>query len=80
MKENDNFKIDYSENINGKLFYDVIYNPTKTNFLKKAEENGNFIVNGKMMFVYQAHQAFVLWHKTMPDIDDKTIKLIEKND
>ena len=28
------------------------------------------------MFIYQAHQAFTLWHKTMPKIDQKVINLI----
>ena len=60
-----------------KLFYDVIYNPSETNFLKKAKLFGNKIENGKMMFIYQAHQAFTIWHKIMPDIDEETIKLLE---
>ena len=29
------------------------------------------------MFVYQAHQAFTIWHKVMPKIDDETIKLLD---
>ena len=29
------------------------------------------------MFVYQAHQAFTIWHKIMPEIDDETIKLLD---
>ena len=30
-----------------------------------------------MMFIYQAHQAFTIWNKLMPKIDDEVIKLIE---
>ncbi len=30
-----------------------------------------------MMFLYQAHQAFTIWHKIMPEIDDETIKLLD---
>ena len=30
-----------------------------------------------MMFIYQAHQAFTLWHKVMPKIDEETIKLLD---
>ena len=74
---NDEIKLDY-ENIGpNKLFYDVVYNPKKTKFLSKAEKFGNKIENGKMMFIYQAHQAFTLWHKIMPKIDDETIKLLD---
>jgi len=78
LNANDKFKIDYSEGKSGKFFYDVIYNPKKTSFLKKAEEKGNIIENGKMMFIYQAHQSFTLWHEIMPKIDDETIKLLDK--
>ena len=59
------------------MFYDVIYNPTKTNFLLEGEKKGNQTENGKMMFIYQAHQAFTIWHKILPDLDDKTIKLLD---
>ena len=55
----------------------VIYSPTETNFLKKAKAYGNRTENGKMMFIYQAHQAFTIWHKLMPKIDDDVIKLVE---
>ena len=51
--------------------------PTETNFLKKAKAYGNRTENGKMMFIYQAHQAFTIWHKLMPKIDDDVIKLVE---
>jgi len=29
------------------------------------------------MFIYQAHQAFTIWNKLMPEIDDKVVSLIE---
>ena len=29
------------------------------------------------MFIYQAHQAFTIWHKIMPEKDDETIKLLD---
>tara|TARA_A100000164_G_scaffold309084_1_gene286371 strand:- start:1001 stop:1792 length:792 start_codon:yes stop_codon:yes gene_type:complete len=60
-----------------KFFYDIIYNPTKTKFLKNADLNGNRIENGKMMFIYQAHQAFTLWNKKIPKIDKEVIKLLD---
>ena len=45
--------------------------------MKKAEEKGNKVENGKMMFIYQAHQSFTIWHKKMPKIGDETIKLLD---
>ena len=79
LNQNEEIKIDYKKIGSNKLFYDVIYNPTKTKFLKKAEQFGNQIENGKMMFIYQAHQSFTLWHKIMPKIDDETIKLLDND-
>ena len=77
LKKNDNINLNFNQNGSKKLFYDVIYNPSETNFLKNAKQFGNEAVNGKMMFIYQAHQAFTIWHKIMPDIDDETIKLLD---
>ena len=76
LKNEDGLNFDYSANGPNKFFYDVIYNPRETLFLKRAKLFGNRTENGKMMFIYQAHQAFTIWHKVMPEIDEKTIKLI----
>ncbi len=78
LKNSDEIKLDYANIGSNKLFYDVIYNPPETNFLSKAKRFGNQTENGKMMFIYQAHQAFSIWHKILPDINDKTIKLLDK--
>ena len=77
LKSDDEIKLDYTDIGPNKLFYDVIYNPKQTNFLSKAKKFGNQIENGKMMFIYQAHQAFVIWHKILPNIDEETIKLLD---
>ena len=53
-----------------KLFYDVIYNPKETNFLKTGKKLGCKVSNGKMMFIYQALEAFKLWHKIHPEINE----------
>jgi len=77
LKNEDGLNFDYSAIGPNKFFYDVIYNPRETIFLKRAKLFGNIAENGKMMFIYQAHQAFTIWNKLMPEIDDKVIKLIE---
>ncbi len=79
LKNEDEIKIDYSSLGTNKFFYDVIYNPRETNFLKRAKLFGNRTENGKMMFIYQAHQAFTIWHKGMPKIDEETIKLLDND-
>ena len=77
LKNEDGLNFDYSSNGPNKFFYDVIYNPRETIFLKRAKLFGNRAENGKMMFIYQAHQAFTIWNKIMPEIDDKVLKLLE---
>tara|TARA_Y100000590_G_scaffold304589_1_gene343495 strand:- start:2670 stop:3461 length:792 start_codon:yes stop_codon:yes gene_type:complete len=77
LNKDDEIKLDYEKIGSNKLFYDVIYNPKQTKFLSKAKQFGNQTENGKMMFIYQAHQAFTIWHKIMPEIDDEIIKLLD---
>jgi len=77
LNKEDEIKLDYADLGPNKLFYDVIYNPKETKFLSKAKQFGNQTENGKMMFIYQAHQAFTLWHKVTPKIDEETIKLLD---
>ena len=78
LREKDEIELDFSNIGKDKIFYDVIYNPIETKLLKKAKDLGHRIENGKMMFIYQAHQAFTLWHKIMPDIDNEVIKLLDQ--
>jgi len=78
LNNEDGIELDYSIIGTNKFFYDVIYNPKETIFLKRAKLFGNRTENGKMMFIYQAHQAFTIWHKTMPVIDEETINLLDK--
>ena len=77
LKKEDKIKLDYDKIGSNKLFYDIIYNPSKTNFLLKGKELGNKIENGKIMFIYQAQLAFNIWHNFLPKIDDKIIKLLD---
>ena len=77
LKKEEGLNFDYSANGPDKYFYDVIYNPKETLFLKRAKLFGNKTENGKMMFIYQAHQSFTIWNKVMPKIDDETISLLD---
>jgi len=76
LKKEDKIELDYKKIGSDKLFYDVIYNPNKTNFLLKGKELGNQVENGKMMFIFQAQLAFNIWHNILPKVDDETIKLL----
>ena len=77
LNKDDEIKLDYATVGKNKLFYDVIYNPKETKFLSKAKQFDNQIENGKMMFVYQAHQSFTIWHKIMPKIDNETLRILD---
>ena len=77
LKNEDGIKLDYSKIEPNKFFYDVIYNPRETIFLKRAKLFGNRAENGKMMFIYQAHQSFTIWHKLMPEINQEVINLLD---
>tara|TARA_B100000029_G_C17318921_1_gene867292 strand:+ start:56 stop:850 length:795 start_codon:yes stop_codon:yes gene_type:complete len=76
LKKGDEIKLDYNKFGSNKLFYDVIYNPEKTNFLINAKKNNNKIENGKKMFVYQAQLAFEKWHNIRPKVDNNIIEFL----
>ena len=77
LKEEDEININYQQISKDKFFYDVIYNPPETSFLKNAKKYGGITKNGKMMFIYQAQKAFFIWHKVVPEADNETINLID---
>ena len=77
LKEEDEININYQRISKDKFFYDVIYNPAETNFLKNAKKYGGITKNGKMMFIYQAQKAFFIWHKVVPEVDNEIINLLD---
>ena len=77
--KNESIELDFSDIGKDKLFYDVIYNPSETKFLKNGRELGNRTENGKLMFIYQAYESFKLWHNIDPLIDEETLKLFEND-
>ena len=77
LKEEDKINFDFSRVEKNKFFYDVIYNPKETNFLKTAKELGHEVENGKLMFIYQAFTAFKVWHGIEPEINNEVVKLLD---
>ena len=71
--------LDFSSLGHDKLFYDIIYNPQETPFLKVGKQLGCKTENGKTMFVYQALEAFKLWHNIEPKINALTFKLLDND-
>jgi len=77
LKKEDEININYQQISKDKFFYDIIYNPQETNFLKNAKKYGGVTKNGKMMFIYQAQKAFFIWHKIVPEVDNETINFLD---
>lgn len=59
------------------VIYDVIYNPTKTILLQKANEFGLETINGLDMLINQAAKALEIWTGKTPNIDRMKIAALE---
>ena len=77
LKKEDKINLNFSSISKNKFFYDIIYNPQETNFLKTGKSLGNKTLNGKLMFIYQALSAFNIWHSIKPNVNEKVIKLLD---
>ena len=56
--------IPYNALSNDHLLYDLIYNPSKTKFLKLGKQYGAQIINGERMLKLQAKKSWKIWHKS----------------
>ena len=77
LRKEDHIILDFSSISKNSLFYDVIYNPRETNFLKTGKKLGNMTLNGKFMFIYQALSAFNIWHGIEPNVNEDVSKLLD---
>ena len=77
LKEEDKLNLDFSKFQNSEFFYDVIYNPKETNFLRDGKSLGKKTENGKKMFIYQAAKAFKIWHGIEPKVNEQVIGLLD---
>ena len=46
---------------------------------KRRKKLGNKIDNGKLMFVYQAFEAFKLWNNIEPIVNDQVLTLLNND-
>ena len=76
LNNDDIIDLDYTKIGSDKFFYDIIYNPPETSFLKLAKEKGNKTENGIKMFVYQAQASFKIWNNVVPQIDNEVMELL----
>ena len=78
LKKDDEIDLDFSKFEGKKFFYDIIYNPEETNFLKIGKKLDCITENGRKMFIYQAAASFKIWHGIQPQINNELIKLLSK--
>ena len=77
LNNDDKIDLNISNIGKNKIFYDVIYKPNETDFLKVGKRLGNRTENGKLMFIYQALGAFKIWHGIKPEINTEVIKILD---
>ena len=77
LNNKDDIGLNFSNVGKEKFFYDVIYNPKETKFLKDSKKYGNKTENGKKMFIYQAASAFKIWHGINPEINEEVYKFLD---
>ena len=78
LNKEDDIGLNFKDMNKEKLFYDVIYNPKETKFLRTGKRLGCQVCNGKMMFIYQAFEAFKLWHKVKPEVNEDLKKFLDQ--
>ncbi len=71
----ENILVADSVDFNGKIFFDLVYNPSETMFLRDASKKNATVVSGIEMLYHQAAKAFELWTGTTMPLDDVRAKL-----
>ncbi len=71
MTGHEPLNIDFTNLPNSILVTDVVYNPLMTPILTQALDNGNAIVDGLDMLLYQAKPGFAAWFGIEPKVTRK---------
>lgn len=61
------------------VFYDIVYNPLMTKFLKNAKNNGNITISGLGMLIFQAFLGFEKWFKIKPELSKSDYQELENH-
>ena len=73
------FSIDLKGVQKNGIAIDLVYNPLKTSFMKRAEKENLKSINGLDMLIYQAKKGFQHWFKKTPTYTPELKKLIENS-
>lgn len=60
------------------IVYDIVYNPIKTELIKRAIKYNKKYVQGLDMLVYQGARAFEIWTGQTPNVDKMKIAALEE--
>ena len=60
------------------IIYDIVYNPIKTKFIKKAEKQNLHYITGIDMFLEQAKRSFEIWFDISPSIDQNIFNIMKR--
>jgi shikimate dehydrogenase len=74
----ENIMLPDERDYDGKIFFDLVYNPVYTKFLKDAKQKGAETVSGLEMLYHQAAKAFELWTGVSMPLDKVRAKLDKK--
>lgn len=55
--------INYNEITSKHLLYDLVYNPSETQFIKEGKQRRAMVLNGLQMLQLQAEKAWEIWNK-----------------
>lgn len=74
----ENIMLADSRDFERKIFFDLVYNPVLTQFLKTAKKKNAVTVSGLEMLYYQAAKSFELWTGVAMPLDKVRAKLDQK--
>lgn len=63
------------KDLDGKIFFDLVYNPIETQFLKTAKKKNAVTVSGIEMLYHQAAKSFEIWTGVSMPLDEVRAKL-----
>ena len=73
------FSIDLKGVRKNGIAIDLVYNPLKTSFMKKAEKENLKVINGLDMLIYQAKKGFQKWFNKTPTYTLELRELIKNS-
>lgn len=74
----ENIMVQDNRDYDGKIFFDLVYNPVQTSFLKLAKKKNAITISGLEMLYQQAAKAFELWTGVTMPLEKVRAKLDKK--